>query len=252
MVNRVGKFATCVFLIFLSCFFFAFEMTEDDDPSPYSYTVKQGDTLTKIASKYGNIVWWIDIYEANRNKIEDPNLIYPGQRFAIPDVLAQYSIPLNMDQVRKMVAMSKSVKHEEKEKKHRRLKKFRKAFSKLIKAKKRKEQRARKEEPDFEGLGLGGLILDETRSKMGSNFYSVFYKLWEGPKDVRNFTITVSEQPIPSRGTMVQVKIDNQLVFKNRLEPRYYKTEQAAKRAVKICQRRVQRIATMENELAGY
>ena len=149
-----------------------------------------------------------------------------------------------------MVAMSRDSADFKKQTKSQRLKNFRQAFQKLVSS--NESEPSENRTPSYEGLGLGGLILDETRSKMGNNFYSVFYKHWEDPKDVQNFTITVSEQPMPSRGTMVQVEIDNQLVFKNRLEPRYYKTEQAAKRAVKICQRRLQRIAAMENELAGY
>ena len=46
------------------------------------YCVKRGDTLSSIAQQYG--LHWRDIYNANRDKIKDPNLIYPGQVFVIP------------------------------------------------------------------------------------------------------------------------------------------------------------------------
>jgi len=48
------------------------------------YIVKSGDTLSKIAKRYG--VDLNDLINENRRRglIEDPNLIYPGQRIYIP------------------------------------------------------------------------------------------------------------------------------------------------------------------------
>src|SRR3954471_4763985 len=42
-----------------------------------TYTVQSGDNLSKIGSKYG--VSWNAIFEANKDKISDPDKIYPGQ-----------------------------------------------------------------------------------------------------------------------------------------------------------------------------
>jgi nucleoid-associated protein YgaU len=59
-------------------------------PSPRSgrsYTVQKGDSLSKIAKReYGDAQQWRRIFEANRDTIKDPDLIYPGQVFQIPDV----------------------------------------------------------------------------------------------------------------------------------------------------------------------
>jgi nucleoid-associated protein YgaU len=50
-----------------------------------SYTVVKGDTLSKIAKHfYGNATQWKRIYEANKDVIKNPDLIYPGQTFKIP------------------------------------------------------------------------------------------------------------------------------------------------------------------------
>lgn len=50
-----------------------------------SYTVKSGDSLSKIAKAvYGDANAWNRIYEANRDQIEDPDKIQPGQTFKLP------------------------------------------------------------------------------------------------------------------------------------------------------------------------
>ena len=54
-------------------------------PVSRDYTVKSGDSLSKIAKQfYGNAGEWQKIYQANRDKIKDPNLIHPGQKIIIP------------------------------------------------------------------------------------------------------------------------------------------------------------------------
>lgn len=47
-----------------------------------TYTVQSGDTLSKIGSHYG--VSWQKIYDANRDKLDNPDKIFPGQELTIP------------------------------------------------------------------------------------------------------------------------------------------------------------------------
>lgn len=50
-----------------------------------TYVVKGGDSLSKISKKlYGNASKWHRIYDANRDKISNPDLIHPGQELTIP------------------------------------------------------------------------------------------------------------------------------------------------------------------------
>jgi LysM repeat protein len=50
-----------------------------------SYTVKAGDTLSKIAkAHYGDANQYSKIFEANRNQLKDPDKIFPGQVLVIP------------------------------------------------------------------------------------------------------------------------------------------------------------------------
>ncbi len=58
-------------------------------PTEVDYTVVKGDCLWNIAKKkdfYGNGFAWPNIYKANRDKIKDPNLIFPKQVFKIPNL----------------------------------------------------------------------------------------------------------------------------------------------------------------------
>jgi resuscitation-promoting factor RpfA len=48
------------------------------------YTVRHGDTLSTIARVHG-FTNWRRLYEANRDKVYDPDLIFPGQVLRIPD-----------------------------------------------------------------------------------------------------------------------------------------------------------------------
>ncbi|HZI17520.1 MAG TPA: LysM peptidoglycan-binding domain-containing protein [Pyrinomonadaceae bacterium] len=47
-----------------------------------TYTVQKGDTLSEIGSRHD--VPWRQIFEANRDQLNDPDKIFPGQKLRIP------------------------------------------------------------------------------------------------------------------------------------------------------------------------
>ena len=54
-------------------------------PKQSTYTVKSGDCLWNIAKKYlGDGSRYNEIYNLNKDKITNPNLIYPGQVLTLP------------------------------------------------------------------------------------------------------------------------------------------------------------------------
>lgn len=60
--------------------------TSAPSPAGRTYVVVSGDSLSKIAKReYGDAQKWPKIYEANRNIIKDPDLIFPGQELRIPE-----------------------------------------------------------------------------------------------------------------------------------------------------------------------
>jgi nucleoid-associated protein YgaU len=55
-------------------------------PAGKTYTVVKGDSLSKIAKReYGDVREWRKIYEANKDVIDNPDLIEVGQNLIIPE-----------------------------------------------------------------------------------------------------------------------------------------------------------------------
>jgi len=60
---------------------------EDEPNQTVFYTVKSGDTLSKIAKEhYGDAMKYPVIFEANTPMLSDPDKIYPGQTLRIPSL----------------------------------------------------------------------------------------------------------------------------------------------------------------------
>lgn len=56
-----------------------------DQTDQRTYTVVKGDSLSKIAKELlGDARKWRAIYEANKDQIKNPDLIYPGQVLKLP------------------------------------------------------------------------------------------------------------------------------------------------------------------------
>ena len=54
-------------------------------PAAQEYTVKLGDTLSKLAERfYNSTSKWDKIYEANKDTVKNPHYIYIGQKLMIP------------------------------------------------------------------------------------------------------------------------------------------------------------------------
>jgi len=58
---------------------------EEKAPEAQFYTVKSGDSLSKIAKEfYGDAMKYPMIFDANKPMLSDPDKIYPGQTLRIP------------------------------------------------------------------------------------------------------------------------------------------------------------------------
>jgi nucleoid-associated protein YgaU len=56
-----------------------------ENPYTQYHVVKKGDTLSKIAEQYyGDKMLYPKIFEANKDVLQDPDKIKPGQKLRIP------------------------------------------------------------------------------------------------------------------------------------------------------------------------
>lgn len=61
------------------------ESRPDIPPDPRNYSVQEGDTLSRISQRfYGTNGRWREIFEANRDQLNSPNDLRPGQTLTIP------------------------------------------------------------------------------------------------------------------------------------------------------------------------
>lgn len=78
-------------------------------------------------------------------------------------------------------------------------------------------------QPDKSGdleIEIDGLLVDDTKTKTGKDFYDLFYGSWEAPKGAKNFTITISEKPFRLSSTLIVVSINDTPVYQSVLQPR--------------------------------
>jgi len=106
-----------------------------------------------------------------------------------------------------------------------------------------------KDEGESVSLELDGLIIDETISKIGHDFYKYYNDFWNPPEGVNDYTIYISEKLMPGMGNLVIVRIDEQKVFQNRIRPRDYVIEKIAKYATNRSRKYLQQSQDIKQQL---
>lgn len=69
-------------------------------------------------------------------------------------------------------------------------------------------------------IEIDGLLVDDTKTKTGKDFYDLFYSGWEAPNQAKSYTITVSEKPFRLSNTIIAISINDNLVYQAILQPR--------------------------------
>jgi curli production assembly/transport component CsgE len=207
-----------------------------------TYKVENSESLQDISLRFGSAQFEPIIYQYNADVIKDKSSIPAGTSLIIPINIVKFTDSgLPIDEVLQNPACPKSAIQNNSEEKQttdqEMLEKFREAFRELTE----EEADTVVDQSHVEAeknilTGISGMVIDETRSKIGRDFYDVFYQNWTAPEAVSGFTITISEQPAPGLGTIISVKANDTETFKYRLQPRYEFIQQAGKYAVNITQ----------------
>lgn len=68
-------------------------------------------------------------------------------------------------------------------------------------------------------LEIGEMVFDETVTKVGRDFYDEFFTEWSNPTQIKDFSITIKEKPMPGIGTQITVMIDEHEILKQFIRP---------------------------------
>ena len=85
------------------------------------------------------------------------------------------------------------------------------------------------DDPNFEF----GLILDETISKSGSDFFELFYLHWGQPEVDENINIRIEEEPSFFRTNFVLIWLDDELIIREKIPPKYDAVEELVIHSIK-------------------
>jgi len=121
-------------------------------------------------------------------------------------------------------------------------------LEKLLKEAK-KEVESEKKKKD--GLEVDGLIFNETKTKIGQEFYDFFFTMWQAPKEAKDYTIYISEKGAGMWGSWVLVLVNEKIVYQNRLIPRNDIIEEAAKSATMTTKNFLIKFRHIQQQLEG-
>ena len=68
-------------------------------------------------------------------------------------------------------------------------------------------------------LEIGEMVFDETVTKVGRDFYDEFFTNWSNPTQIKDFSITIKEKPMPGIGTQITVMIDEHEILRQFIRP---------------------------------
>lgn len=229
------------------------------------YTVKFGDTLKSISAKFGSSEFKDLIIYSNRNSMSEADGLSPGQILNIPYKIFHFnnsgesiqSVLLNPycgefdGQFKGNFTRLPTIDEDTTDTSNFSLEEFRSAFEEVIKQKEKSNTKNEDVNQD-PVLNFDALVLDETRSKMGRDFYELFYQKWKTPPEASDITLTITEQPSPGLGSVIIIKLDYDQVFSVRLQPRYEYIEAVSQQAVTECYNIIQNQLQVRKQLTGY
>jgi len=90
-------------------------------------------------------------------------------------------------------------------------------------------------------LEIDGIVMDETMSKSGREFYELFFANWVKPNGYTNYYIKIKERPFQFNNTLIEVYLKEQLLYQQMLKRRFDEVEQMAKSAIGVVQSQIHR-----------
>lgn len=86
----------------------------------------------------------------------------------------------------------------------------------------------------FRPTEIEGLVMDQTITKVGHDFYDEFFTKWEAPADIGDFTIIIREKPARGTSTLVSVEVNDNELLELPLQPKAEAIEEMAAYALEV------------------
>jgi len=85
-----------------------------------------------------------------------------------------------------------------------------------------------------EEVEIGGLLLDNTISRQGHNFYYQFSQLWQDIPKTQGINVQIIEQLVPRAGTRLMVNMNNRTIYVTHMGRRQSSIKKRVEQAVFI------------------
>jgi len=93
-----------------------------------------------------------------------------------------------------------------------------------------------------QGIVLGGFVLEQTKTPWGQQFYELFAQQWQQLDIQTSFNILIEELPFRGRNTLVEISVDDQLIFTQVLQPKYDFLVELANYTVQLSAQQIQQL----------
>ncbi len=94
-------------------------------------------------------------------------------------------------------------------------------------------------------LFIEGLVVDETKTKFGKEFYDQFYSIYNQYPQKHKFIILISELPFRGQTSIIQVKVDQETIYEFYSNP----NEEYAKQQVSVALRNIENYADNQQKI---
>jgi len=85
---------------------------------------------------------------------------------------------------------------------------------------------------------IDGLIIDQTQTRIGQEFYQNFVTFWEAPLGIEDYNILITEMANPTWGSWIWVEVggfvSKEIVYREILKPRSEEIEKTAQKGVEV------------------
>ncbi len=102
-----------------------------------------------------------------------------------------------------------------------------------------------------EDVGISGLVVDETFSKVGHDFYDLFYSNWRSPKNIKDYSITITEKPLPQLGTQITIIVNDTPIYQRFVQPRFEIIKEMVRQGLEISYSYLENYDQIQKELQG-